>query len=114
MSKKIVKRQVDLAKMPTLTPKQKVQLAALENRSDKEIDLSDIPPLTDAFFKNAVRGRFYKPIKQSTTVRIDADVLAWLRAHGKGYQSRINAILRREMLDAAKTATVPRNVDHSQ
>ena len=48
--------------------------------------------------KNAVRGRFYRPTKTSTTVRIDSDVLAWLRAQGKGYQSRINAILRREML----------------
>jgi uncharacterized protein (DUF4415 family) len=35
-------------------------------------------------------------------VRIDSDVLAWLRAQGKGYQSRINAILRREMLQALK------------
>jgi uncharacterized protein (DUF4415 family) len=45
---------------------------------------------------------FYKPVKTSTTVRIDADVLAWLRAQGKGYQSRINAILRREMLSSLK------------
>ena len=96
MRKKIVRRRVNMGKMPTLTDKQKAELAALEDRPDSEIDFSDIPPLTDEFFKNAVRGRFYKPIKQSTTVRIDADVLAWLRAYGKGYQSRINAILRRE------------------
>jgi uncharacterized protein (DUF4415 family) len=49
-----------------------------------------------------VRGRFYRPTKASTTVRIDSDVLAWLRAQGKGYQSRINAILRREMLSSLK------------
>ena len=114
MRKKIVRRRVNRGKMPTLTRKQKAELTALEDRPDSEIDFSDIPPLTDEFFKNAVRGRFYKPIKQSTTVRIDADVLAWLRAHGKGYQSRINAILRREMLGAFNTGARSRDVDHSQ
>ena len=47
-------------------------------------------------------SRFYRPTKTSTTVRIDSDVLAWLRSQGKGYQSRINAILRREMLASIK------------
>lgn len=42
--------------------------------------------------------RFYRPVKEMTTIRLDADVLAWLRSEGKGYQTRINAILRREML----------------
>lgn len=103
MSKKIVKREVDLANLSPLTEKQKVELAALAARRDSEIDYSDIPPLTEEFWKNAARGRFYKPIKTATTVRIDSDVLAWLRAHGKGYQSRINAILRREMLTSIKS-----------
>jgi uncharacterized protein (DUF4415 family) len=58
--------------------------------------------LIEEFFKNAVRGKYYKPTKTSTTVRIDSDVLAWLRTQGKGYQSRINAILRRKMLDSLK------------
>ena len=62
------------------------------------IDTSDIAPLTEEFFANAVRNPYYRPVKQSTTVRIDADVLAWLRAQGTGYQTRINAILRRAML----------------
>ncbi len=100
MSKKLVRHDVDLASLPPLTEKQKAELAALAARSDGEIDYSDIPPLTEKFWNNAARGRFYKPIKTSTTVRIDADVLAWLRAQGKGYQSRINAILRREMLSS--------------
>jgi uncharacterized protein (DUF4415 family) len=102
MSKKIVKRDVDLANLPPLTAKQKTELAALGARPDAEIDYSDIPPLNEEFWKNAMRGRFYKPTKTSTTVRIDSDVLAWLRAQGKGYQSRINAILRREMLSSLK------------
>ncbi len=102
MSKKSVRRGIDLANLPPLTDAQKAELEALHARPDEEIDYSDIPPLSEEFWKNAVRGRFYKPTKTSTTVRIDSDVLAWLRAQGKGYQSRINAILRREMLAALK------------
>lgn len=62
------------------------------------VDTSDIPPLTDEFFAKAIRNPYYRPVKQSTTIRIDSDVLAWLRAQGVGYQTRINAILRRAML----------------
>lgn len=102
MSKKLVRHRVDLANLPPLSEKQKAELVALRRKPESETDYSDNPPLTEVFWKNAERGRFYKPTKTSTTVRIDSDVLAWLRAQGKGYQSRINAILRREMLDAAK------------
>jgi len=102
MSKKFVRHDVDLANLPPLTEKQKGQLAALENQADSEIDHSDIAPLTEDFWKTAELGRFYKPTKTSTTVRLDSDVLAWLRSQGKGYQSRINAILRREMLASLK------------
>ncbi|MDG3440264.1 BrnA antitoxin family protein [Nitrospirillum amazonense] len=91
-----------MADLPPLTEEEKAQLRALAERPDSEIDTSDIPELPDEFWKDAVRGRFYKPTKTSTTVRIDSDVLAWLRSQGKGYQSRINAILRREMLASLK------------
>ena len=102
MSKKTVRHEVELAQLPPLTEAQKAELTALAARPDDDIDYSDPPPLTEAFWKNASRGRFYKPTKTSTTVRIDSDVLAWLKAQGKGYQSRINAILRREMLLSLK------------
>jgi uncharacterized protein (DUF4415 family) len=102
MSKKIVEHNVDLANLPPLSEKQKAELSALTARPDGAIDYGEIPPLTEEFWKNAIRGRFYKPMKTSTTVRIDSDVLEWLRAQGKGYQSRINAILRREMLSSLK------------
>jgi hypothetical protein len=69
MSKKIVKRNVNLASLPPLTEKQKAELTALAARPDSDIDFGDIPPLTDEFWKNAVRGKYYKPIKTSTTVR---------------------------------------------
>jgi uncharacterized protein (DUF4415 family) len=73
-------------------------LTVLAKRPDREIDYSDIPPPTDAFWKNAVRNPFYKPTKQVTIVRVDSDVLLWLKGQGKGYQTRINAIRREAML----------------
>ncbi len=93
-----VRFAVDPANLPPLTDAQRAELAALEAKPDSEIDYSDIPPAAESFWQDAERGRFYKPIKQQITARLDADVLAWLKSQGKGYQARINAILRREML----------------
>ena len=95
---KTVRYTVELNKLPPLTAKQKAELKALSKLPDSTIDASDIPPLDDAFWKNAVRNPFYKPNKTSTTVRVDADVLAWLKSQGKGYQTKINAILREAMI----------------
>jgi uncharacterized protein (DUF4415 family) len=100
MSRKLVRYNQD--ELSPLTAADKSRLKKLAARPESEIDYSDIPPLTEEFWKNAVRGRFYRPNKTSTTLRIDSDVLAWLRSGGKGYQSRLNAILRREMLAALK------------
>ena len=76
------------------------ELRKLAERPDSEIDLSDMPELTEKFWKNAVRNPFYKPVKKQVTVRIDADILAWLRLEGSaGYQSRLNATLRKVMLE---------------
>ncbi len=74
----------------------------LSKRLDRDIDFSDIPPTTRKEWTNAVRGKFYRPIKHQLTVRIDADVLAWLKSHGQGYQSRLNAILRSAMLGKSR------------
>jgi uncharacterized protein (DUF4415 family) len=105
MNSKMVRYTLDLRNPPPLTEEQNARLDALAKRPASEIDLSDIPELTGEFWKNAVRNPYlYKPTKTSTTVRIDSDVLQWLRGLGKGYQSRINAILRREMLTALKSA----------
>ncbi len=65
---------------------------------DELIDYSDIPPLDERFWKNAIRNPYYKPVKKQLTVRLDADLIAWLRNAGKGYQTRINSILREQML----------------
>jgi len=93
-----------LETLPPLTDRQRADLRALAARPDSEIDTSDIPEMTDEQWKNATRGRFYRPLKRQITARVDVDVLNWLKAQGKGYQSRINAILRREMLVALKSA----------
>jgi uncharacterized protein (DUF4415 family) len=83
-----------------LTEERKRELAELAKRPDSEIDFSDIPEATEEFWKNAVRNPFYKPVKKQVTVRIDADILAWLRQQGnEGYQSRLNATLRKVMLE---------------
>jgi uncharacterized protein (DUF4415 family) len=108
MKKKMVQYEIDLAHPPALTEAQKVEIAALKARPESAIDYSGIPPLGSDFWKNAVRNPFYRPTKTSTTVRIDSDVLLWLRAQGRGYQSRINAILRREMLESMQPADTNR------
>ena len=62
---------------------------------DAEIDYSDIPPLDKSFFAKAREA--WPPAKQQLTIRLDADVLDWLKTHGRGYQTRINRILRAAM-----------------
>lgn len=59
---------------------------------DEDIDYSDIPPLDDNFFV-----RVTTPPKKQLTIRLDSDVLDWFKRHGKGYQTRINRILRMVM-----------------
>ena len=89
-----------LGERASRTPEDEARLDALFARPDSEIDLSDIPEWSAEDFKNAVRGKFYRPTKGQITAKIDNDVLAWLKSEGRGYQSRMNAILRREMLRA--------------
>lgn len=86
-------------KLPALTAQRRAELEALAKMPDASIDYSDIPPLTDAFWQNAVSNPFYKPTKTHATVRVDSDVMAWLKSQGKGYQTRLNAILRKAMLE---------------
>jgi uncharacterized protein (DUF4415 family) len=85
-----------------MTPARKRRLARLAAQPDSEIDFSEIPPLNESFWKNAVRNPFYRPVKQQLTVRLDADVVAWLRGQGKGYQTRLNRVLREAMLEDIK------------
>jgi uncharacterized protein (DUF4415 family) len=85
-----------------MTPARQRKLAQLAALPDSEIDFSEIPPLKDDFWKNAVRNPLYRPVKRQLTVRLDADVIAWLRQQGKGYQTRLNQLLREAMLEGIK------------
>jgi uncharacterized protein (DUF4415 family) len=94
---KIVRKTLDEVRK---TPISRARLAEIAAMPDGEIDFSDIPELTEKFWQNAVPNPFYKPVKKQVTLRIDADILAWLRQQGKdGYQSRLNAVLRQVMLE---------------
>jgi uncharacterized protein (DUF4415 family) len=93
-----MKKNVRRGTLKPLSPRQRREVAALASKADAKIDYSDIPPLRDSFWKNAVHNPFYRPVKCQLTVRLDADVVAWLREQGKGYQTRINALLRAAMV----------------
>jgi uncharacterized protein (DUF4415 family)/uncharacterized DUF497 family protein len=82
-----------------LTTRQKREIQALAAMPEEEIDTSDIPGLPPGAWKNAVRGKWYRPVKQAVSIRLDADVLAWLRAKGDGYQTKVNGLLRKQMLE---------------
>jgi len=85
--KKVLKRR--------LTKKQTKELAVLAKMEDDKIDLTDMPEVCD--WSRAEIGKYYRPIKQPVTIRVDADVLAWLKSRGSGYQTRINQLLREAM-----------------
>jgi uncharacterized protein (DUF4415 family) len=70
-------------------------VARIDHMKDSEIDYSDIPALDKSFFTKATEP--WPPAKQQLTIRLDADVLNWLKANGRGYQTRINRILRAAM-----------------
>jgi len=64
----------------------------LERMTDAEIDVSDIPPLDESFFKKATVRM--PQSKKAVSLRLDSDLLDWFKEQGKGYQTKINAILR--------------------
>ncbi|EKS6391595.1 BrnA antitoxin family protein [Enterobacter hormaechei] len=83
---------------PEVSARREAELKALADKPDREIDYSDIPATEDDRWAGAMRGKFYRPLKTQASVRIDADVMEWLKRPGKGYQTRLNAILREAML----------------
>lgn len=88
------------------------EIRALKRIKDREIDTTDITPTLD--WGAAVVGKFYRPIKKPLTIRLDADVLAWLKGQGKGYQTRINALLRSSMERASSERFVVRMSDYGE
>jgi uncharacterized protein (DUF4415 family) len=86
---------MSMANPRKLTADERAALARVAAMPDNEIDLRDRPEVKD--WSGAVRGMLYKPVKQQLTLRLDADLVAWFKAHGadeRGYQTRINRALR--------------------
>jgi len=81
--------------MRKLSKGQKRDIAAIAAMRDEDINLSDMPEVVD--WSGAEMGKFYRPPKKSVTMRLDQDVLEWLKAYGKGYQTRVNLLLRHAM-----------------
>ena len=81
--------------MKKVSKKQAKELDVVAALPDEKIDLTDLPEVLD--WSGAVVGKYYRPIKKPLTIRLDADVLAWLKAGGRGHQTRINALLRAAM-----------------
>ena len=107
MKTKIIRYEFDPANPPSLTDEQRERLRALDALKDEDIDFSDIPPLSEDFWKNAVRGKFYRPVKKQVTVRLDADVLEYFKAKqggARGYQTAINAALRKVVEEEMRKA----------
>jgi uncharacterized protein (DUF4415 family) len=81
--------------MTDLSKEQKAEIAKLATLADNSIDTSDIAEMDS--WDSAVVGKFYRPVKKQVTMRLDADVIEWLKQKGKGYQTRANIILRDAM-----------------
>jgi uncharacterized protein (DUF4415 family) len=87
--------------MKKKTRKTSVDKRLAEIKAFKNTDFSDTPELTDEQLKQLKPSHYrdmYKPVKKTVNARLDADVIEWLKSGGAGYQTRMNAILRREML----------------
>jgi uncharacterized protein (DUF4415 family) len=86
------------ANMRKLSREQRRDIAAIAVKKDEEIDLSDMPEVLD--WSNAEIGKFYRPPKKPVTMRLDEDVIEWLKGFGRGYQTRANLLLRHAMVSA--------------
>ncbi|HXR15615.1 MAG TPA: BrnA antitoxin family protein [Terriglobales bacterium] len=84
--------------MRKLSREQRRDIAAIAAKKDEDIDLSEIPEVVD--WSGAEIGKFYRPPKKSVTMRLDQDVIDWLKAYGKGYQTKVNFLLRHAMMSA--------------
>ncbi len=74
---------------------------------DEQIDLSDIPEFTNEEIRSATRNKYYRAIKKPVTMRVDLEIIDWLKRNGPGYQTKANEILRQAMIrDAIDNAKI--------
>ena len=90
---------------PKLTPEVLANLEHIKTIRDEDIDLTEMPEVTD--WTGWTRGKFFRPVKQQVTLRLDVDLVHWFKAKNggaRGYQTQINAALRRYVEDEVKRA----------
>ncbi len=92
--------------MKRLSKEQRRDIAVLAAMDDADIDLRDMPEVLD--WSGAEIGRFYRPKKQPVTMRLDEDVIDWLKGYGPGYQTKANLLLRHAMMSAKGRRTQKR------
>ncbi len=92
--------------MRKLTKEQKRDIRAIAAKKDADIDFSDAPRILD--WSTAEIGKFYRPKKKPVTMRLDSDVIEWLKAGGRGYQTKANWLLRHAMLHYRREKTLNR------
>jgi len=85
--------------------------AAIPNEA---IDTSHVPELTEEDFRRGLRGVFYRPVKKPVTMRLDADVIEWLKQDGPGYQTKANSLLRKAMLQSFATRAAAKSSEERQ
>jgi uncharacterized protein (DUF4415 family) len=96
--------------MRKLTKEQKRDIRAVAAKRDEDIDFSDAPAVVD--WSGAESGKFCRPTKKPVTMRLDSDVIAWLKADGRGYQTKANWLLRQAMIhftEGTRTASSKRH-----
>ena len=69
----------------------------LYEERERSLDRAEVPQLPPAQWAKGTIGKYYRPLKSQISVRVDNDVLDWLRSKGEGHLTRINAILRKQM-----------------
>jgi uncharacterized protein (DUF4415 family) len=85
-------------KKKPISKKSQTDFTRLDKMKDKDIDLSDAPEITPEMFAKAIVRRGLKPrTKTQLTLRVDSDVLEWYKKQGRGYQTKINMLLRAYM-----------------
>jgi len=92
--------------MKKLTKTQRHDIRAIARQKDENIDFSDAPPVVD--WSAAEIGKFHRPAKKPVTMRLDSDVVEWLKSDGRGYQTKANWLLRQAMNHMKR----PRRVAH--
>jgi uncharacterized protein (DUF4415 family) len=92
--------------MRKFTQEQRRQIASVAGKKDADIDVAEMPEVVD--WSGAEMGRFYRPPKKPVTMRLDEDVVDWLKSYGRGYQTRANALLRHAMENAGTASPTKR------